>query len=73
MKNIEYHVVDATDPERMLALGAGRFDGAVATMCLMDMHTIDPLLGSLPVLLKPGGWFVFSVTHPCFQTQGTVY
>jgi 2-polyprenyl-3-methyl-5-hydroxy-6-metoxy-1,4-benzoquinol methylase len=70
MSNIEYHVIDATDREQMLALGEGRFDGAVATMCLMDMVEIDPLLEALPALLKPAGWFVFSITHPCFQPPG---
>lgn len=37
MKNIEYHVADATDEEQVLALGVNRFDAAVATMALMDM------------------------------------
>jgi len=67
MKNIEYHVIDATDRGQMLSLGAGHFDGAVATMCLMDMAEIEPLFAVLPELLKPGAWFVFSVIHPCFQ------
>ncbi len=66
-RNVEYRVVDATDRDALLALGAGRFDGAVATMALMDMSAVEPLFGALPQLLKPGGWFVFSVMHPCFQ------
>ena len=68
MRNIEYHVVDATSGEQLLALGAARFDGAVATMALMDMATIAPLMSALPKLLKPGGWFVFSINHPCFNS-----
>ncbi len=72
VENIEYRLVDATDRGPLLALGAGCFDGAVATMCLMDMAAIEPLFGALPVLLKPAGWFVFSVTHPCFQAPGFV-
>ncbi|NLC57354.1 MAG: class I SAM-dependent methyltransferase [Armatimonadetes bacterium] len=68
LRNIEYHVVDATDASALRALGAGRFDGAVATMALMDMAAIEPLFSALPTLLKPGGWFVFSLMHPCFQT-----
>jgi SAM-dependent methyltransferase len=39
-------------------------------MALMDMATISPLLRSLSHLLKPGGSFVFSVIHPCFQPPG---
>jgi SAM-dependent methyltransferase len=68
--DIEYHVIDATDGEALLALGEGRFDAAVATMCLMDMPDIEPLMGALARLLKPGGRFVFSVMHPCFQPSG---
>jgi 2-polyprenyl-3-methyl-5-hydroxy-6-metoxy-1,4-benzoquinol methylase len=69
--DIEYHVIDATDAGALLALGEGRFDAAVATMCLMDMPDIDPLMGALAKLLKPGGRFVFSVMHPCFQPPGS--
>jgi 2-polyprenyl-3-methyl-5-hydroxy-6-metoxy-1,4-benzoquinol methylase len=71
MKSIEYHVMDATDGERLLALGAKRFDAAVATMALMDMAAIEPLMGALRELLKPGGRFVFSVMHPCFDSSHT--
>ncbi|MFB0559003.1 MAG: class I SAM-dependent methyltransferase [Dehalococcoidales bacterium] len=67
MKNIEYHVIDATDREGLLSLGSHRFDGAVATMALMDIASIEPLMNALPLLLKQGGWFVFTVMHPCFQ------
>lgn len=71
MAGIEYRAVDATDREQLLALGEGRFDGAVATMCLMDMADVGPLFAALPDLLRPGGWFVFSVLHPCFQPGET--
>jgi len=70
LTNIEYHVADATDEARLLAFGPGRFDGAVATMALMDIADIGPLFRALAKLLKPGGWFVFSVLHPCFQGAG---
>jgi 2-polyprenyl-3-methyl-5-hydroxy-6-metoxy-1,4-benzoquinol methylase len=69
---IEYRLCDATDPNSLRSLGAARFDGTVATMALMDMADIEPLLAALPTLLKPGGWFVFSVIHPCFQTPNHV-
>ncbi|HLB29507.1 MAG TPA: class I SAM-dependent methyltransferase, partial [Dehalococcoidia bacterium] len=64
---IEYKLVDATDEAQLLALGPQRFDAAVCTMALMDMATIEPLLSALGQLLKPGGPFVFSVMHPCFN------
>jgi 2-polyprenyl-3-methyl-5-hydroxy-6-metoxy-1,4-benzoquinol methylase len=67
---ITYHVVDATDEQQLLTLGLGRYDAAVCTMGMMDMATIDPLLSALRRLLKPGGRFVFSVMHPCFNGEG---
>jgi SAM-dependent methyltransferase len=66
---VEYLVVDATDEERMLALGEERFDAAVCNMALMDMPVIDPLMRALRRLLKPEGRFVFSVQHPAFNSN----
>ncbi len=68
---IEYRRIDATDAEQLLTLEKNRFDSAVCSMALMDMPTVDPLLQTLPKLLKPGGRFVFSVPHPCFNSSGT--
>lgn len=68
--NIEYRLVDATDPAQLAALGTNWYDAAVCSMALMDMVVIEPLLASLPKLLAPGGRFVFSVMHPCFNIPG---
>ncbi|HLJ45513.1 MAG TPA: methyltransferase domain-containing protein [Bryobacteraceae bacterium] len=70
--NVDYRVVDATDREALLGLGPGGFDGALCNMALMDMAEIEPLMTVLAVLLKPGGRFVFSVLHPCFNNPATV-
>ncbi len=67
---IEYLVLDATDREALSSLGEGRFDAAVCTMALMDMEEIEPLAEVLPRLLRPGGRFVFSTMHPCFNQMG---
>lgn len=67
---IEYRLLDATNEEHVLALGTRRFDAAICNMGLMDMATIDPLLSALGHVLKFGGRFVFSVTHPCFNNGG---
>jgi SAM-dependent methyltransferase len=66
--SIDYRVLDAHDPGALRALGEHRFDAAVATMALMDMASITPLLSALPHLLKTDGRFVFSVTHPVFNS-----
>ncbi|MBN1423773.1 class I SAM-dependent methyltransferase [Candidatus Fermentibacteria bacterium] len=65
---VEYHVLDAAKTDALLSLGVGRFGKAVCTMALMDMPEIIPLFFALTRMLKPGGVFVFSVTHPCFHS-----
>lgn len=70
---IDYLVLDATDREALLGLGEGQFDAAVCNMALMDMAEIRPLMGALVRLLRPGGRFVFSVIHPCFNNPHTVH
>jgi ubiquinone/menaquinone biosynthesis C-methylase UbiE len=67
-ERIEYRVLDAGDGVALLALGEGSFDAAVCTMGLMDMARITPLLSGLPRLLTANGRFVFSVTHPVFNS-----
>ena len=68
---ITYRVLSATDPEALLSLGEKRFNAAVCTMALMDMSSIEPLISTLPKLLKTGGRFVFSVLHPVFNSGTT--
>lgn len=68
---IEYRVIDATNEAQLLSLGKHRYDAAVANMALMDMPAIEPLAHALTQLLKPGGRFVFSVQHPCFNSNET--
>jgi 2-polyprenyl-3-methyl-5-hydroxy-6-metoxy-1,4-benzoquinol methylase len=65
---IAYHVLDATDEAGLLALGQRRFDAAVCNMALFDIADIQPLMRALVRLLRPGGRFVFSVIHPCFNS-----
>src|SRR5262245_30874232 len=70
-ERIDYRRMDVTSLEHMAALGASRFDAAVCNMALMDIASITPLLQALRRALKPSGRFVFSVPHPCFNTNGT--
>ena len=56
----------------MLALGERAFDAAICQMALFDIADIDPLMRAVARLLKPGGRFVFSVVHPCFNTAHAV-
>ena len=68
---IEYRVIDASDAEAIRSLGRRHFDAAVCTMAMMDMPRISPMLSALDHVLKPGGRFVFSVLHPCFNSTST--
>lgn len=72
LDKIEYHVLDATDENSLLKLGVGEFDAAISNMALFDIAEIDPLFRALSRLLRPGGSFVFSVTHPCFNNPRSI-
>jgi SAM-dependent methyltransferase len=67
---IEYLLIDATKEDQLLALGERRFDAAVCNMGLMDMPLIHPLFSALSRVLKTNGRFVFSIQHPCFNSNG---
>ncbi len=71
-EQITYHVVDATNEDALLALGEGSFHAALCQMALFDMAEIRPLMRALTRLLRPGGRFVFSVIHPCFNNPHVV-
>jgi 2-polyprenyl-3-methyl-5-hydroxy-6-metoxy-1,4-benzoquinol methylase len=68
-ERIQYLVLDATDEAALLALGEHRFDAALCHMALFDMAELSPLMRALTRLLRPGGRFVFSVLHPCFNSS----
>lgn len=67
---IDYHVADACDEAAVVTVAQERsFDAAVCSMALMDLPTIEPLLRAVKKILKPGGVFVWSVSHPCFNSN----
>ena len=69
---IDYRVIDVTDTKELEGLGTNCFDAAVSNMAVMDMAEVGPMFGAVHGLLKPGGVFVFSLTHPCFQAPYAV-
>ena len=68
---IEYHVLDAA------TLPAGfvpqSFDMATSCMALQDMPNAEKVLRGVYGLLRPGGRFVASITHPCTDTPFRVW
>ena len=61
---IRYQKASALD----LPFDEGRFDFAVAFMSLMDMPESERAIREAFRVIKPGGFFQFSICHPCFQT-----
>lgn len=70
---LSYHVIDATDEQRLLSLGENTFDAALSNMALFDIADLEPLFRTLPKLLKPGGSFVFSIMHPAFNNPSSMH
>lgn len=70
---IDYRVIDATDEVALLGLGVASFDAVVCNMALQDIADITPLFRAVKRLLRAGGRFVFTTTHPCFNLASTIF
>jgi ubiquinone/menaquinone biosynthesis C-methylase UbiE len=54
--------------ERADPLRDGQFTGCVCVMALINIPDLQATLESMRRILKPGGWLVFAIPHPCFET-----
>ncbi len=73
--DVDYRVLDATDAGALATLGGqgeDGFDGALCNMAIMDIAAVEPLFAGVAKLLAPGGAFVFSTMHPCFNNPSVV-
>lgn len=61
---ISYQQADAA----ALPFEDGSFDFATSFMCLMDVPDVVNAFAEAYRVLRPGGFFQFSITHPCFDT-----
>lgn len=61
---VEYRVASAVE----LPFADASFDFATALMSLMDIPENDRALAEAARVLKAGGFFQFSITHPCTDT-----
>jgi SAM-dependent methyltransferase len=67
-RGIDYRVADVQDPQ---ALACEHFDGVTCNMALIAIPDLAATVRAVRSVLAPGGWFVFSITHPCFQSPGS--
>lgn len=61
---ISYCDVDVTALDRWW--DGAVFDGAVCEMAVMDIDDLDGTVRAVGAVVRPGGWFVISMVHPCF-------
>lgn len=61
---ITYQVASATT----LPFPDEQFEFATSFMCLMDLPETDAAFREAFRVLKPGGFFQFSISHPCYDT-----
>jgi ubiquinone/menaquinone biosynthesis C-methylase UbiE len=54
------------DAQTLAAFSVDSFDGAICHMALMDIPKLEPTISSVERVLRSGGWFVFSIVHPCY-------
>jgi ubiquinone/menaquinone biosynthesis C-methylase UbiE len=59
------------DAHTLEGLESESFDGVVCYMALMDIPDLDRAVQSVARVLRPEGWFVFVITHPCFKAPAT--
>jgi 2-polyprenyl-3-methyl-5-hydroxy-6-metoxy-1,4-benzoquinol methylase len=61
---IGYHVADIAALDQWW--DGVPFDGAVCEMAFMDIDDLPGTLAAVAGTVRPGGWFVTSLVHPCF-------
>jgi len=64
-RGIEYHLAFGND---LGAFADASFDAAVSTMAMMDVADYAGCVGEVARLVTAGGFFQFSVIHPCTFT-----
>jgi len=58
-----------SDADRLKGVPSAKFDVVFANMSLMDMKDAEGALGEAARVLKKGGRFVASISHPCFDVM----
>ena len=53
------------DAQHLHGLADATFDGVVCNLALMDIPNLPRAAHAIRRILRPGGWFVFTLLHPC--------
>lgn len=59
------------DAQTLATVADAAFDGVVCNMALMDIPDLEATFQATRRVLRPEGWFIFSITHPCYQTPSS--
>ncbi|MFQ5799905.1 MAG: class I SAM-dependent methyltransferase [Candidatus Zixiibacteriota bacterium] len=59
------------DAQRLTTLRDSEFDLVVSNLALMDIPDLKATYATVHRILRAGGRFIFSITHPCFQAPDT--
>ena len=61
------------DAGKLSKLSDSDFDGVVCNWSLVDIADLESCLRATARILRPRGWFVFSMPHPCFLPRDSVW
>lgn len=61
------------DAQQCQNLADASFDGVVCNMALMDIPDLAATFRTVHRILRPRGWFAFSITHPCIQMPDSIW
>lgn len=54
------------DAQVLASLEDAAFDEVACNLALMDIPDLAAVVGQMSRVLRPDGWLVFTLTHPCF-------
>lgn len=53
------------DAQSLSSFSDALFDGVLCNLALMDIADVPAMAHTIHRVLRPGGWLVFSILHPC--------
>lgn len=56
------------DAQALRAVSDASFDGVLCVLALVDIPDLAATCRTVRRILRPGGWFVLAITHPCYET-----